>query len=363
MNDERLKALEAAITTIEKHYGKGSIMKLGDVDSIMDLDVISTGCIAIDLALGVGGLPRGRIIELFGPESSGKTTLALHIIAETQKIGGIAAYIDAEHAMDPTYAKALGVNIDDVYLSQPDSGEQGLDIVESLVRSNAVDLIVVDSVAALTPKAEIEGEMGEPKVGLLARLMSQALRKLTGICNRTKTVILFINQVRDQISTGYNPSGAKLETTPGGRALKFASTIRLDIRRCDSVKSGGEIIGNKTKVRVVKNKVAPPFKVAEFEIIYGKGISNEGCIMDMGVEYNVLTKSGNWFVYKDEKLALGREKMREYLEEHHELADELYKEIIKAFRASNEEKKQGKEAPPSKDVFISEGGDEDKEEF
>ncbi len=316
-------------------------MKRGDFTEPIDVDVISTGCIAIDLALGVGGVPRGRIIELYGPESSGKTTLALHIIAETQKAGGIAAYIDAEHALDAQYAKNLGVNIDDVYLSQPDTGEQALDICEALVRSNAIDLIVVDSVAALTPKAEIEGDMGDTHVGLLARLMSQALRKLTAICNKSKTVILFINQIREKVqTTGY---GGNPETTPGGRALKYAATIRMDIRKTDSIKGEGEVIGNRTKCRIVKNKVAPPFKVAEFDIIFGTGISQEGCIIDYGTEYGIFQKSGSWFIYNDEKVANGREKMREYLHNNPELMDTISKEIIVAYKQAQIAKKEKKE--------------------
>ncbi|MCD8201497.1 MAG: recombinase RecA [Clostridia bacterium] len=355
MNEERSKALDAAIQKIEKAYGTGSIMKLGDVDTVAQCDVISTGCLVLDEALGVGGLPRGRIVELFGPESSGKTTLALHVIAEAQKAGGIAAYIDAEHAMDPEYASALGVNIDDVYISQPDTGEQALDIVEALVRSNAVDLIVVDSVAALTPKAEVEGDMGDTKVGLLARLMSQALRKLTSVCMHSKAIILFINQIREMIATGYTAGKGPNETTPGGRALKFAASVRLDIRRMGSVKSGDEVIGNKTKVKVVKNKVAPPFKTAEFEIIYGKGISNEGCVMDLGVTYGVLQKSGNWFVYKDEKIANGREKMRAYLDANPDVSGEIYDATVKAMRAAAQAKKEGKKV-----TLVKVKGDEEE---
>ena len=330
MNEEKLKALNSTIAMIEKQYGKGAIMKLGDDKVNTELEVIPTGCISLDLALGVGGVPRGRILEIFGPESSGKTTVALHIIAETQKLGGVAAFIDAEHALDAVYAKALGVKIDELYITQPDTGEQALDICESLVRSSAVDVIVVDSVAALTPKAEIEGDMGDSHVGLLARLMSQALRKLTAITNRSKTCVIFINQLREKVGVMFgNP-----ETTPGGKALKYFASVRLDIRKADALKSDGEIVGNRAKAKVVKNKVAPPFKVAEFDIIYGEGISQEGCLIDLGVEYNVLTKSGAWYSYNDEKLANGREKMREYLKANPAVAAEIEQKIREAHKAS-----------------------------
>ncbi len=332
MNEEKLKALNSTIAMIEKQYGKGAIMKLGDTDVNNDIEVIPTGCLSLDLALGVGGVPRGRIIEIFGPESSGKTTVALHVIAETQKAGGVAAFIDAEHALDAQYAHALGVNTSELYLSQPDTGEQALDICESLVRSSAVDVIVVDSVAALTPKAEIEGDMGDTHVGLLARLMSQALRKLTAITNKSKTCVIFINQLREKVGIMFgNP-----ETTPGGKALKYFASIRLDIRKADSLKSEGDVIGNRAKCKVVKNKVAPPFKVAEFDIIYGEGISQEGCLIDLGIEYGILTKSGAWFNYKDEKVAQGREKMREHLKNNPELKAELDKAIREAHKAANQ---------------------------
>ena len=323
MNDDKLKALNSTIAMIEKQYGKGAIMKLGDDKVSNELEVIPTGCLSLDLALGVGGVPRGRIIEIFGPESSGKTTVALHIIAQTQKMGGVAAFIDAEHALDAVYAKALGVNTEELYISQPDTGEQALDICESLVRSSAVDIIVIDSVAALTPKAEIEGDMGDSHVGLLARLMSQALRKLTAITNRSKTCVIFINQLREKVGVMFgNP-----ETTPGGKALKYFTTVRLDIRKADALKDGSDIIGNRAKAKVVKNKVAPPFKVAEFDIIYGEGISAEGCIIDLGLEYGILTKSGAWFSYNDEKVANGREKMREYLKSNPAVMQEIEKKI------------------------------------
>ena len=328
MNEEKQKALNSTIAMIEKQFGKGAIMKLGDVNVNSEIDVIPTGCLSLDLALGVGGVPRGRIMEIYGPESSGKTTVALHIIAEAQKAGGVAAFIDAEHALDAAYAKALGVNTDELYVSQPDTGEQALDICESLVRSSAVDVIIIDSVAALTPKAEIEGDMGDAHVGALPRLMSQALRKLTAITNRSKTCVIFINQLREKVGIMFgNP-----ETTPGGKALKYFATIRLDIRKADALKNDGEIIGNRAKCKVVKNKVAPPFKVAEFDIIYGHGISQEGCLIDLGLEYGFLTKSGAWFSYNDNKVANGREKMRDYLKEHPEVMAELDSRIRQAHK-------------------------------
>lgn len=334
MNDEKLKALNSTIAMIEKQYGKGAIMKLGENNVNRDIEAIPTGCLALDLALGIGGVPRGRILEIFGPESSGKTTVALHLIAETQKAGGVAAFIDAEHALDAQYAAALGVDTNELYLSQPDTGEQALDICESLVRSSAIDLIVVDSVAALTPKAEIEGDMGDTHVGLLARLMSQALRKLTAITNKSKTCVVFINQLREKVGVMFgNP-----ETTPGGKALKYFATIRLDIRKADALKGDGGIIGNRAKCKVVKNKVAPPFKVAEFDIIYGEGISQEGCLIDLGIEFGVLTKSGSWFSYNDEKIAQGREKMRELLKANTTLRAEIDAKIRAAYKAATEKK-------------------------
>ena len=330
MNEEKLKALNSTIAMIEKQYGRGAIMKLGDYNVNTDIEVIPTGCLSLDLALGVGGVPRGRILEIYGPESSGKTTVALHIIAETQKAGGVAAFIDAEHALDAQYAHALGVDTNGLYLSQPDTGEQALDICEQLVRSSAVDVIVVDSVAALTPKAEIEGDMGDAHVGLLARLMSQALRKLTAITNKSKTCVIFINQLREKVGVMFgNP-----ETTPGGKALKYFATIRLDIRKADALKSDGDIVGNRAKCKVVKNKVAPPFKVAEFDIIYGEGISQEGCLIDLGVEYGIVTKSGAFYSNGEDKLAQGREKMRDYLKTHPEFKAELDAKIREAHKAS-----------------------------
>ena len=312
------KALADALKTIEKAYGKGSIMKLGDANQ-EKIEVIPSGSIALDIALGVGGYPKGRIIEVFGPESSGKTTFALHAIAEAQKKGGYAAFIDAEHALDPTYAKALGVDTDNLILSQPDTGEQALEIVEALVRSNVIDIIVIDSVAALVPKAEIEGDMGDSHVGLQARLMSQAMRKLAGIINKSKTVAIFINQIREKVGVLFGSP----ETTSGGRALKFYSTIRLDIRRVDQIKQGTEAIGNLTRIKVVKNKVAPPFKIAEVDLIYGKGISYEGEVLDLATNLDIVEKSGSWFSYNGERLGQGRETVKELLRQNPELAKEI----------------------------------------
>lgn len=321
-NSEREKALADAFKTIEKAYGKGSIMKLGD-QSLEKIDVIPSGSIALDVALGAGGYPKGRIIEIYGPESSGKTTFALHAIAEAQKNGGYAAFIDAEHALDPTYAKALGVDIDNLILSQPDNGEQALEIVEALVRSDAIDIIVIDSVAALVPKAEIEGDMGSSYIGLQARLMSQAMRKLAGIINKTKTVAIFINQIREKVGVLFGSP----ETTSGGRALKFYATIRLDIRRVDQIKQGTEAIGNLVRVKVVKNKVAPPFKTAEIDLIYGKGISREGEILDIASNLEIVDKSGAWFSYNGERLGQGRENVKQLLKENTALANELEQKI------------------------------------
>ena len=320
--EEKKKARESVFSVIEKEYGTGSIMKLGDANSV-DVEVIPTGSLTLDMALGVGGLPRGRVIEIYGPESSGKTTVALHVVAEAQKMGGEAAFIDAEHALDPVYAKKLGVDIDNLIVAQPDTGEQALDIAEALVRSGALDVIVVDSVAALVPKAEIDGEMGDSHVGLLARLMSQALRKLTAVISKSGTVVIFINQLREKVGVMYgNP-----ETTPGGRALKFFSSVRLDVRRGEVIKNGTELIGNKTKVKVVKNKVAPPFKTAEFDILYGEGISKEGNILDFAVENNIIKKSGAWFSYNGEKIGQGRDNVRKYMVENKEFTAEIDRQV------------------------------------
>ena len=320
--EEKKKALESVFSVIEKEYGTGSIMKLGDANSV-DVEVIPTGSLTLDMALGVGGLPRGRVIEIYGPESSGKTTVALHVVAEAQKMGGEAAFIDSEHALDPVYAKKLGVDIDNLIVAQPDTGEQALDIAEALVRSGALDVIVVDSVAALVPKAEIDGEMGDSHVGLLARLMSQALRKLTAVISKSGTVVIFINQLREKVGVMYgNP-----ETTPGGRALKFFSSVRLDVRRGEVIKNGTELIGNKTKVKVVKNKVAPPFKTAEFDILYGEGISKEGNILDFAVENNIIKKSGAWFSYNGEKIGQGRDNVRKYMVENKEFTAEIDRQV------------------------------------
>ena len=319
---EKQKALEQVVQQIEKMYGKGSIMKLGD-DVETKIDVIPTGCLTLDMALGVGGIPRGRIVEIYGPESSGKTTVSLHIVAEAQKMGGTAAFIDAEHALDPTYAGRLGVDLENLYVSQPDTGEQGLEIAETLVRSGAFDIIVVDSVAALTPKAEIDGEMGDSHVGLQARLMSQALRKLAGITNKTKTCVVFINQLREKVGVIYGSP----EVTPGGKALKFYSSIRMDVRKADTIKDGSEMVGNRTRVKVVKNKLAPPFKVAEFDIIYGLGISQEGCILDVAIEKDIVQKSGSWFSYKDEKIGQGKENVKTFLKNNPDILEEIEKRI------------------------------------
>lgn len=322
-DDSRQRALESALAQIEKNFGKGSVMKLGDKSAHMNIETVPTGCLSLDVALGLGGVPKGRILEVYGPESSGKTTVALHMVAEVQKRGGIAGFIDAEHALDPVYAKNIGVDIDNLYISQPDNGEQALEIAETMVRSGAIDIIIVDSVAALVPKAEIEGDMGDSHVGLQARLMSQALRKLTGVVSKTNCIVVFINQLREKVGVMFgNP-----ETTTGGRALKFYATIRLDVRRIDSIKNGGDVVGNRTRIRVVKNKVAPPFKEAEFDIIYGKGISKIGDIIDMAVNDNIIQKSGSWFSYNGEKIGQGRENTKNYLEEHAELCNEIEEKL------------------------------------
>ena len=316
---EREKALDLALAQIEKQFGKGSIMRLGEASAKMAVDVIPTGSLALDAALGIGGLPRGRVIEIFGQESSGKTTVALHVVAEAQRLGGVAAFIDAEHALDPTYAARLGVDVDQLLISQPDTGEQALEIAEALVRSGAIDVVVVDSVAALVPRAELEGEMGDAHVGLQARLMSQALRKLTGAISKSRTICIFINQLREKVGVMFgNP-----ETTPGGRALKFYASVRLEVRRAETLKQGNEVVGNRTRVKVVKNKVAPPFKQAEFDILYGEGISREGGLLDLATDMNVVQKSGAWYAYGDLRLGQGRENARDYLKENRDLAQEI----------------------------------------
>ena len=323
MDENRKKALSAALSQIEKQFGKGSVMRLGDASAAMDFDVIPTGSLGLDIALGVGGLPRGRVVEIYGPESSGKTTLTLEVIAQCQKLGGTAAFVDAEHALDPTYAEKLGVKVDDLLVSQPDTGEQALEITDMLVRSGAVDVVVVDSVAALTPKAEIEGEMGELQVGLHARLMSQALRKLTGNLKRSNTIVIFINQIRMKIGVMFGSP----ETTTGGNALKFYSSVRLDIRRIGALKNGEEVIGNATRVKVVKNKVAPPFREAEFEIHYGVGISREGELIDLAVSQNLLEKSGSWYAYKGERIGQGKDNARTFLQQNPAIANELDQQV------------------------------------
>jgi recombination protein RecA len=319
---EREKALEMAVSQIEKQYGKGSVMRMGEA-AHMEIEAIPTGALALDIALGVGGLPRGRIVEIFGPESSGKSTLAMHVVAEAQRNGGICAYVDAEHAMDPVYARAIGVNVDELLISQPDTGEQALEISDMLIRSGALDVLVIDSVAALTPRAEIEGEMGDTHVGLQARLMSQALRKLAGTLNKTNTIAIFINQLREKIGVMYGSP----ETTPGGRALKFYSSVRLDIRRIEAIKDGVEVVGNRTRVKVVKNKVSPPFKQAEFDIGYGKGISREGSLLDVGVDLGLVKKSGAWYTYEGEQLGQGRENAKVFLVDNPEIMVEISERI------------------------------------
>jgi recombination protein RecA len=345
MSDKQ-KALEVALLQIEKQFGKGSIMKMGERADKMNIEVIPTGALTLDLALGVGGIPRGRIVEIYGPESSGKTTVALHMAAEAQRLGGIAAFIDAEHALDPLYAKKLGVDIDNLLISQPDTGEQALEICEALIRSGAVDVIIIDSVAALTPQAEIEGEMGDAHVGLQARLMSQALRKLTAVISKSNTIAIFINQIREKVGVMFgNP-----ETTPGGRALKFYSTVRLEVRKVETLKQGSEIIGSRTKAKVVKNKVAPPFKEGEFDIIYGEGISRTGCILDMAVDRNIVNKSGAWFSYGENRIGQGREAAREFLKKDPALLAEIERKIRVEVGLLQEEepKKEAAPAAPAK---------------
>ncbi len=349
---EKQKALEIALGQIEKQFGKGAVMKLGDGASRIAISTISSGCMALDYALGVGGFPRGRIVEIYGPESSGKTTVALHAIAEAQAAGGTAAFIDAEHALDPTYAAALGVNIDELYVSQPDNGEQALEITEALIRSGAIDIVVIDSVAALVPKAEIDGEMGDSHMGLQARLMSQALRKMTGALSKSNTCAIFINQLREKIGVMFgNP-----ETTTGGKALKFYATMRLDVRKIDVLKVGNELVGNRTRVKVVKNKVAPPFKIAEFDIIYGEGISKEGSIVDLAADQKIITKSGSWYSYGDVRMAQGRDNARQFLKDNPELCSEIETKLRAALFAP------GTKVEGSSGADYPEGGDLDNSE-
>ncbi len=332
-NEEKMKALDAALAQIEKQFGKGSVMKLGDNASSMNVEAVPTGSLSLDIALGIGGMPRGRIIEIYGPESSGKTTVALHVVAEVQKQGGLAGFIDAEHALDPVYAKNIGVDIDNLYISQPDSGEQALEITETMVRSGAMDVLVIDSVAALVPKAEIDGEMGDSHVGLHARLMSQALRKLTAVISKTNCVVIFINQLREKVGVMFgNP-----ETTTGGRALKFYASVRMDVRRIETIKTGGDGVGNRTKVTIVKNKVAPPFKKAEFDIMFGEGISKEGDILDLAAGCDVVQKSGAWYAYLGEKIGQGRENAKAYLKENPEVRDEIEAKVREIYFNNSEE--------------------------
>ncbi len=340
VREEKLKALDSAVSQIEKAYGKGSVMRLGDAAAQLNVETIPTGSLSLDLALGVGGLPRGRIVEIFGPESSGKTTVALHMISEAQKRDGIAGFVDAEHALDPSYARSIGVDVDNLYVSQPDNGEQALEIAETMVRSGAMDIVVIDSVAALVPKAEIDGEMGDSHVGLQARLMSQALRKLTAVISKTGCVVIFINQLREKVGVMYgNP-----EVTTGGRALKFYSSIRLDVRRIESLKQGGELVGNRVRIKVVKNKVAPPFKEAEFDIMFGKGISREGDILDLAAKTDVVEKSGAWYSYSGERMGQGRENAKTYLRTHPDICDEIEQKIRTVYGLTAQEKEDA-EAP------------------
>ncbi|MCI8730023.1 MAG: recombinase RecA [Lachnospiraceae bacterium] len=350
MTDDKKKALEAALGQIEKDFGKGAVMKLGEASADMHVETYPTGCLSLDLALGVGGIPKGRVVEIYGPESSGKTTVALHMVAEVQKLGGIAGFIDAEHALDPVYAKRIGVDVDNLYISQPDNGEQALEITETMVRSGAIDIVIVDSVAALVPKAEIEGDMGDSHVGLQARLMSQALRKLTGIISRSNCIVIFINQLREKVGISFgNP-----ETTTGGRALKFYASVRLDVRKGETLKQGGVMIGNHTKVKVVKNKVAPPFKTAEFDIMFGEGVSREGNILDLAAEVNTVQKSGAWYSYNGEKIGQGRENAKKYLRDNPEICEEIEKKVRAHYGLGVEQTEEAaKEAEKDKDKKTS----------
>lgn len=357
MTDEKRKALEAALGQIEKDYGKGAVMKLGEASANMNVETYPTGCLSLDLALGVGGIPKGRVVEIYGPESGGKTTVALHMVAEIQKLGGIAGFIDAEHALDPIYAKKIGVDIDNLYISQPDNGEQALEITETMVRSGAVDIVIVDSVAALVPKAEIEGDMGDSHVGLQARLMSQALRKLTAIISKSNCIVVFINQLREKVGVMFgNP-----ETTTGGRALKFYASVRLDVRRGETLKQGGVMVGNHTKVKVVKNKVAPPFKTAEFDIMFGEGISREGDILDLAAGVNVVVKSGAWFSYNNQKIGQGRENAKKYLRENPKIRDEIEQKVRAHYGLGAEETEEGQETKRKDKEEVSEKDPKKKE--
>lgn len=369
LKEEKMKALDAALANIEKQFGKGSVMKLGDSTVNMNIETIPTGSLSLDIALGLGGVPKGRVVEIYGPESSGKTTVALHMVAEVQKRGGIAGFIDAEHALDPVYAKNIGVDIDNLYISQPDSGEQALEITETMVRSGAVDIIIVDSVAALVPKAEIDGDMGDSHVGLQARLMSQALRKLTPVVSKNNCIVIFINQLREKVGVMFgNP-----ETTTGGRALKFYSSVRMDVRKIETLKAGGEVIGNRTRVKVVKNKIAPPFKEAEFDIMFGKGISSEGDVLDLATNIDVIQKSGAWFAYNGEKIGQGRENAKQFLIEHKDIYEEVEAKVREhyfnkeseneetedKFSSSSDDNKIIKEAAPSRKRTKASEGVED----
>ena len=353
--EDKLKALDAAISQIEKQYGKGSIMKLGDNSAHMNVVTIPTGSLSLDIALGLGGLPKGRIIEIYGPESSGKTTVALHAVAEVQKRGGIAGFIDAEHALDPAYAKNIGVNIDELYISQPDCGEQALEITETMVRSGAVDIVIVDSVAALVPKAEIDGDMGDSHVGLQARLMSQALRKLTSVISKSNCIVIFINQLREKVGVMFgNP-----ETTTGGRALKFYSSVRMDVRRIESLKQAGEVVGNRTRVKIVKNKVAPPFREAEFDIMFGKGISREGDILDLAADCGIVVKSGAWYAYNGDKIGQGRENAKLFLKEHTDICDEIEKKVRIHYHLLPDEENQEAETAGAEETPAQTDGTEE----
>ena len=357
-NQDKMRALDAALSQIEKQYGKGAVMRLGENTANMNVETIPTGSLSLDIALGLGGIPRGRIIEIYGPESSGKTTVALHMVAETQKRGGIAGFIDAEHALDPVYAKNIGVDIDNLYISQPDNGEQALEICETMVRSGAVDIIIVDSVAALVPKAEIDGDMGDSHVGLQARLMSQALRKLTGVISKSNSVVIFINQLREKVGVMFgNP-----ETTTGGRALKFYSSIRMDVRRIEAIRQQGEVIGNRTRIKVVKNKVAPPFREAEFDIMFGKGISREGDVIDLAANLGIIQKSGAWYAYEGEKIGQGRENAKQYLAEHPEVFDEVTRKVRIHFGLESSEEQETAQEDTLSQGVTTDAGDGSKED-